>query len=156
MTKTTVRVTFDGRVFVPEKAVNLPVGSVLEIAIDPPAERSADALEEQFQRLAAEWEKAVAHHSSSRIRYEHPAYQAIIHLGPPVVPLLLRDLESTGRHWFAALKAITGADPVPAGAAGKIAEMTAAWLRWGAEHRYQRDSGNLSSAPFTGLVPRSG
>src|SRR4051794_20103887 len=111
---TTVRVTFDGRVFVPEKAVNLPVGSVLEIAFDPPAGRAADSVEEQFQRLAAGWGKGGAHHSSSRIRYEPLAYQAIIRLGPPVVPLLLRDLEATGRHWFAALKAITGADPVPA------------------------------------------
>src|SRR5206468_7417202 len=39
---TTVRVTFDGRVFVPEKEVNLPVGSVLEIPIDQSAERSEE------------------------------------------------------------------------------------------------------------------
>jgi hypothetical protein len=35
---TTVRVTFDGRVFVPAETVNLPVGSVLEIPIPAPAE----------------------------------------------------------------------------------------------------------------------
>ena len=86
---TTVRVTFDGRVFVPQGAVNLPVGSVWEIPLDPSAEQSADGLEEQFQQLADEWQRAVAHQSSSRIRYEHPACQAIVRLGPPVAPLAL-------------------------------------------------------------------
>lgn len=33
---TTVRVHFDGRVFVPETAVNLPVGTVLEIPVPRP------------------------------------------------------------------------------------------------------------------------
>lgn len=33
---TIVRVTFDGRVFVPQEAVNLPVGSVLEIPVPAP------------------------------------------------------------------------------------------------------------------------
>jgi hypothetical protein len=130
-----VRARFDGRVFVPEEVVNLPVGHVVEIPIDPALAGGTGAgLEERFQQLAADWQRAVAHHSSSRLRFEHPAYQAIIRLGPPVVPLLLRDLEVNRRHWFAALKAITGADPVPPEAAGRIAEMTAAWLRWGTEH----------------------
>jgi hypothetical protein len=32
----TIKARFDGRVFVPEEPVNLPVGHVLEIAITPP------------------------------------------------------------------------------------------------------------------------
>jgi hypothetical protein len=32
----TIKARFDGRVFVPEQAVDLPVGHVLEIAITPP------------------------------------------------------------------------------------------------------------------------
>src|SRR5437667_7534200 len=35
---TTVRITFDGRVFVPERAVNLPVGHVVEIPIPSPVD----------------------------------------------------------------------------------------------------------------------
>lgn len=33
----TVKARFDGRVFVPEQPVDLPIGHVLEIAIVPPA-----------------------------------------------------------------------------------------------------------------------
>src|SRR5437867_13453671 len=90
-----------------------------------------ESLEEKFTRLAEAWHKAVAHHSSSRIRDNHPAYQEIIGMGEAVVPLLLRDLEVNRRHWFTALAMITGADPIPEEDAGKIPAMAEAWLRWG-------------------------
>ena len=87
--------------------------------------------------MAAAWHKAVAHHSSSRIRDNHPAYQEIIGLGQAVVPLLLRDLEINRRHWFTALAVITGADPIPEEDAGNIPRMAEAWLRWGRENGYR-------------------
>ena len=99
----------------------------------PPAESVAA----KFERLAAAWHKAVAHHSSSRIRDNHPAYQEIIGMGQAVVPLLLRDLENNRRHWFTALAVITGADPISEEDAGNIPRMTEAWLRWGREHGYR-------------------
>jgi hypothetical protein len=58
----------------------------------------------------------------------HPAYQQIIGLGPAGVPLLLRELEREPDHWFWALRAITGEDPVPEEARGRLREMAAAWL----------------------------
>jgi hypothetical protein len=76
-----------------------------------PASESAEVLEEKFRRLASEWHNAVAHHSSTSIRNNYPAYQEIIRLGPDVVPLLLRDVEDNQTHWFYALRTITGADP---------------------------------------------
>ena len=103
----------------------------------PPAARPAESIEDCFRRLAAAWHQAVAHHSSSSLRHEHPAYQEIIGMGPAVVPLLLRDLEVNRRHWFAALKAITGADPVAPADAGKVVRMAEAWLQWGRENGYQ-------------------
>jgi hypothetical protein len=93
-------------------------------------------LEQRFAELAERWQRAVAHQSSSSVRYGHPDYQAIIALGPAVVPLLLRDLATNRRHWFAALTAITGIDPVPPPDAGNIAAMASAWLRWGKEQGY--------------------
>jgi hypothetical protein len=96
-----------------------------------------DSLEERFALLATVWHQAVAHQSSSRIRDSHPAYQEIIRLGPSVVPYLLRDLESNGRHWFAALAAITGVNPVQREDAGNVSRMIQAWLRWGRENGYQ-------------------
>jgi hypothetical protein len=61
----------------------------------------------------------------------HPAYQAIIGLGAPVVPLLLQDLAREPAHWFEALKAITGEDPVRPEDWGRVRAMAAAWLAWG-------------------------
>jgi hypothetical protein len=66
----------------------------------------------------------------------HPAYQQIIGIGPAAVPLLLRELERDVDHWFWALKAITGVDPVPPASRGKVREMAAAWLRWGRDQGY--------------------
>jgi hypothetical protein len=107
-----------------------------------PAQQTADlppaeSIEQKFERLAAAWHKAVAHHSSNRIRHNHPAYQEIIGMGPVVVPLLLRDLNINRRHWFVALSAITGADPVSEEGAGNIPRMTEAWLHWGKENGYR-------------------
>jgi hypothetical protein len=63
----------------------------------------------------------------------HPAYQQIIGLGNEAVPLLLRELKKEPDHWFWALKAITGVDPVEPTQRGRVKEMAGAWLRWGKE-----------------------
>jgi hypothetical protein len=102
-----------------------------------PPIRPAETVEEQFHRLADAWQSAVAHLSSSTKRDHHPAYQAIIALGPPVVPFLLADLERSQRHWFTALSAITGADPVAPQAAGIIQRMADAWVAWGKKQGIQ-------------------
>jgi len=50
---TTVKARFDGRVFVPEEPVDLPVGYELEIAIEtPPAEDGATPAENRAQPAA--------------------------------------------------------------------------------------------------------
>jgi hypothetical protein len=102
-----------------------------------PVSETVESVEERFERLASAWHQAVAHHSSSSVRNNHPAYQEIIALGQAVVPFLLRDLEKNGNHWFWALKVITGADPVPEEDRGYIAKVTEAWLRWGKENGYR-------------------
>jgi hypothetical protein len=61
----------------------------------------------------------------------HPAYRAIVGLGKPVVPLLLAELEREPDHWFIALHELTGAEPVPEEARGRIEEMAVAWIEWG-------------------------
>src|SRR5262245_45694819 len=90
-------------------------------------------LERRFHDLVAEWQAEVAPLSSTTARVQHPAYRAIIALGPAVVPLLLRELEQRPNHWFAALKSLTGADPVPPSDRGRIDAMTEAWITWGKE-----------------------
>jgi hypothetical protein len=91
---------------------------------------------DRFQQLAAEWRKAVAPLSSVTKITEHPAYQEIISLGEDAVPLMLRELERQPDHWFAALHALTGADPVPREDRGRMDRMAVHWVRWGKEHGY--------------------
>jgi hypothetical protein len=90
----------------------------------------------RFEDLAARWREDTLFHSSPKILFEHPAYQEIIGMGPPVVPLLLRDLRSEDSLWFTALHAITGENPVPPGDRGDIPRMTEHWLNWGRERGY--------------------
>ncbi len=93
-------------------------------------------VERQFRSLVGEWQMDVASLSSTTARVQHPSYRAIIALGPAVVPVLLRELEQRPNHWFAALRALTGADPVPPSDRGRIGPMTEAWIKWGKEHGY--------------------
>lgn len=86
---------------------------------------------EEFEALARQWKAKTALLSSTSAMVRHPAYRAVIALGWPVVPLLLRDLERERTHWFEALQAITSEDPVTPDQWGKIPVMTEAWLRWG-------------------------
>lgn len=95
-------------------------------AIMPPVR-----METLFRRLADEWREATRYESSTTALATHPAYQRIIGLGPAVVPLILSELDREPNHWFWALRAITGEDPVAASDRGRLAAMAAAWLAWG-------------------------
>lgn len=85
----------------------------------------------RFLVLSGQWKASTALTSSSSAMIAHPAYQAIIALGLVTVPLILRDLERSSAHWFEALQAITGADPVAEQNWGDISAMRDAWLIWG-------------------------
>ena len=61
----------------------------------------------------------------------HPAYQQVIGMGWDVVPCILSELETAPDHWFWALTAITGQDPVLPDHRGKLRLMAQDWVRWG-------------------------
>jgi hypothetical protein len=105
--------------------------------VQQPAAKTAESVEERFQRLAAVWHRDTDFLSSMSEADSHPAYQEIIRMGPDVLPFLLRDLQTNHTHWFGALSAITGADPVQAEAGGNVPAMAAAWLRWAKDHGYR-------------------
>jgi hypothetical protein len=102
-----------------------------------PAPEAPTSLEDQFNELATIWRSETAHFSSARRMASHPAYQAIIALGKSAVPLLLRELEKEPGHWFLALEAITGANPISNEDRGRVDRMAQAWLRWGSDHGYR-------------------
>lgn len=84
-------------------------------------------LEQQFYELADEWQAQTSYLSNVTA---HPNYQKIIDLGPDVVEWIIRELKREPDHWFHALKAITGADPVPPDDRGNMTKMREAWLKW--------------------------
>lgn len=97
----------------------------------------AASTESKFMRLREEWKSQRGPESSTARLAMHPAYQKIIGMGPAVVPLLLRELESEPEAWFWALRAITEEDPVPPEIRGDGGAMAQAWLKWGKEWGYQ-------------------
>ena len=93
----------------------------------------------KFQSLVEAWRLERGAKASITEAAMCPAYQSLLGMGPDVVPLLLKQLRSEGDkpdHWFWALKAITGADPVSANDRGNLKRMAAAWLEWGSLQGY--------------------
>jgi hypothetical protein len=97
--------------------------------------RSVD-VERLFTLLTNEWEEATRFISSTTEMATHPAYQRIIGLGPAALPLIFRELRRNPNHWFWALKAITGEDPVPPATRGDLGAMTEAWLQWATDRGF--------------------
>jgi len=89
----------------------------------------------RFGRLAQQWRAETSLASSVLEICTHPAYQRIIGMGRAAIALILRELQAAPDHWFWALKAITGEDPVPREHRGNVRAMTDAWLTWGAQNR---------------------
>ena len=85
----------------------------------------------EFNRLVEQWQAETMFSSSLTEQYGHPAYQRIIALGDAVVPFLLDEMNARPDHWGYALTKITGQDPVPKEAHGRLREVAAAWLAWG-------------------------
>jgi hypothetical protein len=95
-----------------------------------------DKIERKFHRFVREWKAAVGPSSSAVQMTMHPAYQQIIGIGEPAIPLLLHELQRDPDHWFWALHAITGENPVPAESRGRLDGMADAWLDFGRRHGY--------------------
>ena len=103
------------------------------MAIEAPTMESqsrATAIEAQFQRFADLWRAECPPVSSAEKLAMHPMYQRIIGLGPDVLPCLFRELERGPHHWFWALRAITGENPVVAENRGDLNAMAGDWLTW--------------------------
>ena len=92
----------------------------------------------RFKKLTETWREETGGLSSPSQIASHPAYQQIISMGRPVLPLILADLEARGGQWYLALRAITGASPVPPEASGRARLVRDAWLQWGRDHGYVR------------------
>lgn len=86
---------------------------------------------ERFQRLARAWKNETRYLSSLEEIVLNRAYQQIIGMGDPAVPLILRELEREPDHWYWALSAITGYEPDLPEESANVETMATAWLEWG-------------------------
>jgi hypothetical protein len=89
-----------------------------------------------FEALFQQWKKETLFSSSGTEITEHPAYQGIIAMGPPVVPFILIKLREDPQHLFYALFKITGENPVQPKHVGMLTKMKEDWLEWGANKGY--------------------
>lgn len=96
----------------------------------PPAH---DPNESKFRELTRQWQDETATSSSVTEMAMHPAYQQIIGMGRDALPFIFRELEKAPHHWFWALRAITGENPVKPEHRGNLDAMTKDWLEWAEE-----------------------
>ncbi|MEO8268257.1 MAG: hypothetical protein ABI557_00975 [Aureliella sp.] len=94
----------------------------------------AEPLQERFQALKDDWKSRTRHLSNVAQIALVFSYQQIIGMGPQAVPLILAELQHEPDHWFWALEAIAGENPVPKIDAGNIEASASAWLEWGKEN----------------------
>src|SRR5439155_14510252 len=99
-----------------------------------PARTHVNDLESEFRELVRQWREDTKYTSSATDAAMHPAYQRIIGMGPAVLPHVLRELHETPGHWFWALRAITGENPVRPEDQGHVVAMRDAWIDWARKH----------------------
>ncbi len=111
-------------------------GTRVEVVVREPGQSEDTQLRRRFQQLVHAWKDAKVFISSGTEIALNPAYQQIIGMGKEALPLILEELQCEPDHWFWALKAITGEDPVASGDRGNLPKMTEAWLGWARTHGY--------------------
>ena len=73
---------------------------------------------------------------SGPISATHPAARSgKLNLSPFCRPLILEDLRKQPFHWFWALNAITGEDPIPQSMRGRVREIAGDWITWGVKKK---------------------
>jgi len=96
----------------------------------------AEPRHERFQSLKDDWKSRTRHLSNTAQIALVFSYQQIIGMGPQVVPLILADLQRETDHWFWALEAITGENPVTENDLGDMETMAQAWIAWGQKNGF--------------------
>lgn len=113
----------------PKRQSRAGVFRIIRALIDESANKLR--LKRTFSVLKKQWKSDTKYLSSSTEMVMHPSYQRIIGLGPDVIPIILEEIKSAPDHWFWALEALTGENPVLPEDVGRIGPMTEAWLKWG-------------------------
>lgn len=89
-----------------------------------------------FETLRDKWKEENRFTPSVRDMCTSESYQRIIGMGEDVIPLILEELKEDPDHWFWALEAITGENPVEESHQGSLENMAHDWVAWGEEQGY--------------------
>ena len=99
----------------------------------PPTE----TVDQQVDRLLKQWDDEIGYLSDSNKIQSHPALKKLVALDVEALPALFRYLDRTrDGHISPTLRAITGAQPIPAELHGRIGEIADVWLKWARENGY--------------------
>jgi hypothetical protein len=101
----------------------------------------AGTWDQEFHSLAEQWRRETGMLSSVPKMAMHPAYQRIIGMGERAIAPIMQELQWRPDHWFWALNAITGENPVPQESAGNLRQMAQAWIEWGRRRGYISGNG---------------
>ena len=93
-------------------------------------------MEHRFAELVSKWRRGTGGLSSPRAIVRHSAYQQIVQMGEPVLPMIFQELQENGGWWYPALRALTRQNPVPEEAKGQPPLNRDAWLEWGRRNGY--------------------
>ena len=96
---------------------------------------------ELFNAYKNLWQSETAMDASPKKISEHSAYQSIIKMGWYAIPFIIEELKDNLQHWFYALRAITGEDPVKKEHQGYMQKMAQDWINWW--EKYKKELRNL-------------
>lgn len=127
-----------------EREIARDAGKIIDRFIDKPVLRlvvtdltaEEEEAAERFRTLAEQWRAERPPGANVGAMIDHPAYRSVIDLGEMAIRPILEDLMREPDHWFPALNAIAGANPVPIGHEGRLKLMAEDWIAWGRAEGY--------------------
>jgi hypothetical protein len=102
-------------------------------AIMRASNRAADSAQSQrsrFKALARKWHSETLMSSSLTETFLHPAYQQIIGMGKPALPLIMEELTARPAWWFWAIDSIAGKSILPTDFQGDFDATVQKYLAW--------------------------
>ncbi len=91
-------------------------------------------LKKRFDFYNSIWQSETIFSSSISEITNNSAYRSIIGLGQEVLPFIIDDLKNNDSHWFYALEALTGQNPIKENHKGVVPLMKKDWIEWAKEN----------------------
>lgn len=97
-------------------------------------EMYSQQLKKRFDFYNSIWKNETIFSSSISEITNNSAYRSIIGLGQEVLPFIIDDLKHNDSHWFYALEALTGQNPIKENHKGVVPLMKEDWIEWAKEN----------------------